>query len=79
MTNNATNVTQDFIFGTMATDALRLAVLQQEGQGVHHGHRILPHDPEPGQAVELSVSVGTEVSADEVLAFYTLDGSEPTP
>lgn len=78
MTNNSTNVTQDFIFGTMATDTLRLAALQAEGQGVHHGNRITPSDPEPDQEVLLTVSVGTEVSADEVLLFYTLDGSVPT-
>lgn len=78
MTNNATNVTQDFIFGTMATDDLRLAAIQAEGRGVHHGNRIVPPDPEPGQPVTLRVSVGTEVSADAVSAYYTLDGGEPT-
>lgn len=78
MTNNLTNVTQDFIFGTMATDTLRLAAIQAEGRGVHHGNRIVPADPEPGQVVTLTVSVGTEVSADAVHAFYTLDGSLPT-
>jgi cyclomaltodextrinase / maltogenic alpha-amylase / neopullulanase len=78
MTNNSTNVTQDFIFGTMATDDLRLAAIQAEGRGVHHGNRIVPVDPEAGQAVQLRVSVGTEVSADAVLAYYTLDGSQPS-
>jgi glycosidase len=78
MTNNPTNVTHDFIFGTMATDTLRLAAIQTEGRGVHHGNQIAPADPEPGQAVTLTVSVGTEVSADAVQVFYTLDGSAPT-
>ncbi|HEX6292596.1 MAG TPA: alpha-amylase family glycosyl hydrolase [Herpetosiphonaceae bacterium] len=78
MTNNPTNVTQDFIFGTMATDDLRLAALQAQGRGVHHGHDITPVDPEPEQPVQLRVRVGTEVSADAVTAYYTLDGSDPT-
>lgn len=78
MTNNVTNVTHDFIFGTMATDTLRLAALQAEGRGVHHGNQIAPADPEPGQAVTLTVTVGTEVSADAVQVLYTLDGSMPT-
>ncbi len=77
MTHNPTNVTQDFIFGTMATDALRLAAIQAEGRSVHHGNRIVPVDPEPDQPVQLWVSVGTDVSADSVVAYYTLDGSEP--
>ncbi len=71
------NVTRDFIFGTMATDELRLAAIQHEGRGVHHGSRIVPADPEPGQPVELMVSIGTAVSADKVIAFYTRDGSDP--
>lgn len=78
MTNSPTNVTQDFIFGTMATDTLRLTALQDAGRGVHHGNRIVPPDPEPEQAVTLTVTVGTEISSDEVLLFYTLDGSLPT-
>jgi glycosidase len=78
MTNKSTNVTHDFIFGTMATDELRLAAIQAEGRRVHHGNRITPVDPEPEQPVQLRVSVGTEVSADRVAAYYTPDGSEPT-
>lgn len=78
MPDDPTNVTQDFIFGTMATDTLRLAALAAAGRGVYHGNRIVPADPEPGQGVRLTVSVGTEVSADEVVAYYTLDGSAPT-
>ncbi len=78
MTHNLTNVTQDFIFGTMATDTLRLAALQAEGRGLHHGNNVVPSDPEPGQSVTLTVSAGTGVSADEVVAYYTVDGSVPS-
>lgn len=77
MTQDPTNVTQDFIFGTLATDELRLAAIQAAGRGVFHGQRIDPADPEPGRPVTITVSVGTDVSADEVIAVYTLDGSDP--
>lgn len=72
------SVTQDFIFGTLATDDLRLEALRAEGRGVFHGDRIVPADPEPGQAVELRVDVGTEVDDTQVIAFFTVDGSDPT-
>ena len=72
------SVTQDFIFGTLATDDLRLEALRAEGRGVFHGDRIAPADPEPGQAVELRVDVGTEVDDTQVIAFFTVDGSDPT-
>jgi glycosidase len=78
MTDNSTNVTQDFIFGTLASDELRLQAMRAAGRGVYHGNRIVPADPEPDQLVTLTVSVGTEVSARTVRAYYTLDGSDPT-
>ncbi len=73
------DVTQDFIFGTLATDDLRLAALRAEAQRVSHRHRMTPADPEPGQPVRLHVGVGPEVNAAEVVACYTTDGGDPTP
>ena len=35
--SDTTNVTQDFIFGTLATDELRLDALAAAGRGVAHG------------------------------------------
>ncbi len=75
MTND---VTQDFIFGTLATDDLRLAALTAEGRGLTHASRIDPPNPHGGQAVTLTVVAGTVVSAERVTAFYTIDGSDPT-
>ncbi|HZG69176.1 MAG TPA: alpha-amylase family glycosyl hydrolase, partial [Herpetosiphonaceae bacterium] len=73
------NVTQDFIFGTMATDELRLAAMAAEGRGVFHGNQISPTDPEPDQPVEVLVSTGTDVAAETVTLFYTLNGEDPSP
>ena len=70
-------VTQDFIFGTLATDDLRLEAIRAERRGLLHGNRISPADPEPGQPVHLTVESGTEVAATAVHVFYTLDGSNP--
>lgn len=72
------DVSADFIFGTMATDARRLAFLKAELAGVSHRHRIEPADPLPQQAVTLRVSLGPTVVADHVTCYFTTDGSEPT-
>ena len=77
--SDVAGVTQDFIFGTLATDELRLEALRAAARGVFHGNRIYPADPEPGEPVEVSVSIGTDADADRVFACYSLDGSEPDP
>jgi cyclomaltodextrinase / maltogenic alpha-amylase / neopullulanase len=71
------NVSADFIFGTLATDARRLGVIKAELAGVSHRHRIEPLDPEPGQPVVIRVSLGPGVVADQVTCYFTTDGGEP--
>lgn len=70
-------VSSDFIFGTMATDARRLGYLKTETAGVSHRHRIAPLDPLPDQPVRLTVTLGPDVAADRVTGYITADGSEP--
>lgn len=70
------SVTSDFIFGTMATDELRLAALRERGRGLHTG-ATTPLDPMPGEPVSLIVTAGEDVSARRVWATYTIDGAEP--
>jgi glycosidase len=77
--SDVASVTQDFIFGTLATDELRLQALRDAGRGIFHGNQISPPDPEPDEPVALSVSLGSEADANRVFACYTLDGSEPDP
>lgn len=68
----------DFIFGTLATDALKLVDHRASRSGIQHGHRLSPADPLPGEAVTLTVYTGANFPADHVVCYYTLDGSWPT-
>ncbi len=70
------NVSQDFVFGTLATDELRLAQMRAARAGVSHAHR-LAADPQPGELVAIQVSLGPQVAADHVTCYYTTDGGEP--
>lgn len=77
--NDAVSVaTQDFIFGTLATDELRLEALRAEGRAVSHRSQTIPLDPRPGEPVELLVEVGPDVDAMAVEALVTFDGSDPS-
>lgn len=78
MSDTISRVTQDFIFGTMATDELRLDALRAEARGVSHRSRTVPLDPRPDEPVELLIDIGPDVDAIAVDAFVTFDGSCPT-
>jgi len=71
------NVSADFVFGTLATDDLRIAQLRVARGGVAHGQRISPADPRPGEAVTVRASTGPRVAAERVTCYYTTDGSDP--
>ena len=68
---------EEFIFGTLATDELKLVHHRAARRGLQHAHALSPQDPVPGQPVTLSVLVGPDVAAEQVACYYTLDGSEP--
>lgn len=80
MTGKPVDVTADFIFGTMATDDLRLEHLRGEALGLAHRHAVSPAGPAPGQSITLTVWVGpdAEADADRIDAWYTIDGSRPS-
>lgn len=67
----------DFIFGTLATDELRLAHTQARWAGVTHAHRRMPLDPRPGEALHLTLSVGPQIDVQTAWVYWTTDGSEP--
>lgn len=71
------NVSQDFVFGTLATDDLRLAQLRAAAAGVTHDLNLEPTDPRPGESVAVHATLGPAVSADHVSCYYTTDGSLP--
>lgn len=68
---------EEFIFGTLATDQLKLMNHRAGGRGIHHQHQITPLDPEPGQPITLTVTVGPNLDADFVACYYTTDGTQP--
>lgn len=67
----------DFVFGTLATDELKLIHHRVARRGVQHNHDIEPRDPLPGEPVTLRVRVGQDFHADAVACYYTTDGSIP--
>jgi glycosidase len=71
------HVTSDFIFGTLATDELRLEAMRAHRRGLWHGDRIDPADPAPDDAVTLTVTVGSDLSATTLQCYLTTDGSDP--
>ena len=71
------NVSADFVFGTLATDELRLAQLRAATLGVRHGHDVRPADPEPDEPATITVRVGPAVAATRVTAYWTADGRTP--
>jgi cyclomaltodextrinase / maltogenic alpha-amylase / neopullulanase len=68
---------EEFIFGTLATDELKLVHHRAAQSGLQHGHDRMPRDPEPGQPITLTVRVGPDLAADRVACYYSLDGREP--
>jgi glycosidase len=70
-------VTSDFIFGTLATDDLRLEAIRAQRHGLWHGDRIDPADPTPGDAVTLTVTVGSDLSVTDLHCYVTTDDGEP--
>ncbi len=70
-------VMQDFVFGALETDANTLAAERQRWSGIRHHHAIDPLDPQPGQPVTLTVTVGRDALVERITAYVTTDGSQP--
>jgi cyclomaltodextrinase len=68
---------EEFTFGGLATDELKLVHHRVARLGLQHRHDLSPRDPDPSQPVTLTVYVGPDLDADHVACYYTLDGSEP--
>ncbi|MFN2148041.1 MAG: alpha-amylase family glycosyl hydrolase [Anaerolineales bacterium] len=67
----------DFIFGTAAVDELKLAYHRLAHSGLQHGHERSPRDPGAGDSVRLSVITTPATPVDQIVVYYTLDGSIP--
>lgn len=68
---------EDFIFGTVATDELKLLNHRAAYTGIQHLNRISPAVPVGDAAVLLTVTVGPGLRLDAMAAYYTTDGSVP--
>jgi cyclomaltodextrinase / maltogenic alpha-amylase / neopullulanase len=68
---------EEFTFGTVATDELKLLHHRVARSGLQHDHMLEPPDPLPGEPVTITVRVGADLSADAVACYWTTDGSEP--
>lgn len=67
----------DFIFGTLATDELRLALIRNRLAGVTHIQRRTPRDPLPDQPITLELTVGPDQPGDSAWLYWTGDGTDP--
>ena len=66
----------DFIFGTLSTDALRQQRIQSKLRGVTHTSHT-PQDPKPGEEITLQLSTGPDQPADQAWIYWTTDQTDP--
>lgn len=69
---------EEFTFGSLATDELKLIRHRAIRAGLQHGWSLNPQDPIPDRPVTLAVTNGPDLEAERVACYYTLDGSEPS-
>lgn len=68
---------EDFIFGTLITDELKLIHQRAHKSGLQHNYATEPLRPLPEKPVTVSVLVGADLDVDHVACYYTTDGSLP--
>jgi cyclomaltodextrinase / maltogenic alpha-amylase / neopullulanase len=68
---------EDFIFGTLATDESRIAHLRTTRGGITHAHKRLPRDPQPGQPIQIDLTIGPAFPQNQAWIYWTNDGSDP--
>jgi glycosidase len=70
-------VMDDFIFGTMDTDSLRLKHYMQTHLEISHQSNRFPLDPRPGEPVTLTITVGQDQDVKDAWVYYSTDGKDP--
>jgi hypothetical protein len=68
---------EEFTFGSLATDELKLIHHRAAQSGLLHLHDLTPRDPVPGESVSLRVRLAPGFAAERVACYYTVDGTEP--
>ncbi len=69
---------EEHIFGTYATDALKLVHHRAMRRGLQHWHDLTPINPAPGEPIALKVRVGPDLTVSALAVYYTTDGSLPS-
>jgi glycosidase len=69
---------KDFIFGTLASEELRLKHVRTLRAGVSHFQARFPRDPLPYRDITLELSVGPNHPCERAWVYWTNDGSDPT-
>ncbi len=67
----------DFIFGTLSTDALRQGRVRELHGSVTHAFRRDPLDPKPDQPLTLYLSAGPDYHTSKAWVYWTTDGTDP--
>lgn len=68
---------EDFIFGSLANDALRVAHERLLRGGVTHRSNRNPIDPSPGEPVRIDLTVGPAHPCDRAWVYWSMDGRDP--
>lgn len=68
---------EDFVFGTLATDALRQAKQRELRGGVTHNFARTPYSPKPGQPVQLELTLGPEQDFQQAWVYWSTDEQDP--
>lgn len=68
----------DFIFGSMDTDALRLRHHKKIHSEITHQSARIPRDPLPGQPVQLVMNVGSAHEIKAAWVYYSTEGTDPS-
>jgi glycosidase len=68
---------EDFIFGTLATDELRIHHVRETLGGITHNHKRFPRDPLPDQPIQVELSIGPSFPQNQAWVYWTNDGSDP--
>ena len=68
---------EDYIFGTLISDELKLLHYRSRNKGLQHNYAINPKRPVPGKPITISVLVGPDLDVDHICCYYNTNGSQP--
>ena len=69
---------EDFVFGTLATEALRIAYTRGLHGGITHHFARKPYAPKPGEPVQVELTLGPDQTCDRAWVYWSTDGQDPS-